>query len=96
MNVALRRRLMIAWLALSAITLIYLGVDSSDQGAARRPSTLITTAAIAMALIKMRIIVREFMETRRAPIVLRRLTDAWMILIAATLISAYYIGLALH
>ena len=96
MNIALHKRLMIAWLVLSAITLIYLGVDSSDQGSARTPSTLITTAAIVLALIKMRIIVREFMETRRAPILLRRLTDTWIILIGTALLATYYIGLAIH
>jgi hypothetical protein len=94
MNTAANTRPAVAWLILSAITLIYLAVDSPDHGSARTPSTLITTAAIALALIKMRIIVGEFMEVRRAPTLLRRLTDAWLLLIAAALLGSYYLGLA--
>ncbi|MFI6779419.1 cytochrome C oxidase subunit IV family protein [Nocardia sp. NPDC050412] len=71
-------------------------VDSGNHGAALRPSTVITSAAIVMALIKVRIIFREFMEVRRAPALLCRLTDLWVLLIAASLLGSYYVGLAVR
>ncbi len=43
----------------------------------------------------MRIIFREFMEVRQAPKLLRRLTDAWVILIGISLFGSYAVGLAL-
>ena len=41
-------------------------------------STAVTVAAICLALVKVRIIMREFMEVRHAPPLLRRLTDLWI------------------
>ena len=42
---------------------------------------MVTVSAIVIALIKVRIIFREFMEVRHAPALLCRLTDAWVVLI---------------
>jgi hypothetical protein len=42
-----------------------------------------------MALIKVRIIFREFMEVRHAPVLLCRLTDLWVVLTGATLLGCY-------
>ncbi|MBV9515168.1 MAG: cytochrome C oxidase subunit IV family protein, partial [Mycobacteriaceae bacterium] len=69
---------------------------SVDRGGALSGSAVVTTSAIVIALIKVRIIFREFMEVRRAPAVLRRLTDAWIVLIAVSLLSSYFIGMALR
>jgi hypothetical protein len=60
-----------------------------------RPSTVVTVSAIAIALIKVRIIFREFMEVRHAPALLCRLTDAWVVLIAVCLIGSYFVGLSI-
>ena len=53
-----------------------------------------TVLAICFALIKVRIIIREFMEVRNAPQVLRRLTDFWILLMAVALLGVYFAGLA--
>jgi hypothetical protein len=45
-------------------------------------------------LIKVRIIMREFMEVRGAPLVLRRLTDFWVVLMAVALLGVYFAGKA--
>jgi hypothetical protein len=87
------RRLLLAWLVVSLITLAYVAMDYSvDRGRALRPSTAVTLAAIVIALVKVRIIFREFMEVRHAPAVLARLTDVWVGLIGVSLFATYLLG----
>lgn len=80
------------WAVLAMLTLGYLWIDHSVHGT----SVVLTTSVIVIALIKVRIIFREFMEVREAPARLRRLTDAWVLLIAAGLFGSYFIGLAIN
>jgi hypothetical protein len=90
------KRLLIVWLVLSAMTLAYVWMDSSvDNDGILRPSAVVTVSAIVIALIKVRIIFREFMEVRHAPALLCRLTDAWVVIMAACLLGSYFIGLAI-
>jgi hypothetical protein len=92
-GVTFSKRLLIAWLTLSAMTLVYVWMDHSvDTAETLRASPVVTVSAIVIALIKMRIILREFMEVRHAPIWLRRLTDGWVMLIATLLIGTYIVG----
>jgi hypothetical protein len=96
-NAQARRRSLIALLVLVAITLGYLALDRSADGrSAYRASSVVTTIAIALALVKARIIFREFMQVRNAPALLCRLTDLWVVLIGATLLGSYFLGLAVH
>lgn len=85
------KRLLFVWLILAALTLSYLWIDHTANGSLRS-SALITSSVIVIALIKVRIIFREFMEVRQAPVLLCRLTDAWVALIAVVLLSCYFIG----
>jgi hypothetical protein len=88
--------LLIVWLILTAMTLAYVWIDhTADQNGTLRPSTVVTVSAIGIALIKVRIIFREFMEVRHAPVLLCRLTDAWVVLIAACLLGSYFAGSAI-
>ena len=57
-------------------------------------TTVVTVTAILIALVKVRIIFREFMEVRHAPAWLRRLTDAWVLLVGAALLGSYFVGTA--
>lgn len=88
-------RLFVVWLILVGITVAYLAIDraANDHGFATA-STAVTVAAICLALVKVRIIMREFMEVRTAPPVLRRLTDYWIVLMAAALLGVYLAGKA--
>jgi len=88
------KRLLVVWLALSAITLAQLGVGSVDSQTALAPNAAIAASAIGIALIKVRIIFREFMEVRHAPVLLGRLTDLWVVLTGAMLLAGYLTGLA--
>jgi hypothetical protein len=49
-----------------------------------------------LALVKVRLIFREFMQVRNAPVLLCRLTALWATLIGAVLPGTYFIGLAVH
>ncbi|OBH50002.1 cytochrome C oxidase subunit IV family protein [Mycobacterium sp. E2479] len=77
---------------LAALTLAYLWIDRS-AGGLLKSSAVVTSSVIVIALIKVRIIFREFMEVRDAPVLLCRLTDAWVVLIAAVLLGSYFVGM---
>jgi hypothetical protein len=89
------KRLFGAWLILVAISLVYLWIDhaATHQGIPTA-NTVVTVGAICFALIKVRIIMREFMAVRSAPRVLRRLTDYWILLMAVALLGVYLAGKA--
>ena len=95
MHAPFNRRLFVVWLVLVAITLTYRWIDhSADHGGVAVPSTLVSVTAICLALVKVRIIMREFMEVRNAPPLLCRLTDLWVVLMAAALLGVYFGGKA--
>jgi Prokaryotic Cytochrome C oxidase subunit IV len=92
-----KRRALIVWLLLVAITLGYLALDRSVDGqGAYRASSVVTTVAIVAALVKVRFIFREFMQVRNAPVVLLALTDLWVLVIGGTLLGSYFAGMAVH
>lgn len=96
MSGTFNKRLAIVWLILSAMTLVYVWLDEAvDQNGTLKASTVVTVSAIVIALVKVRIIFREFMEVRHAPALLRRLTDAWVVLMAVCLLGSYFIGSAI-
>ena len=86
------KRLLIVWLVLASLTLAYLWIDHSVDGS-HSASAVVTSSVIVIAVIKVRIIFREFMEVRQAPVLLCRLTDAWVVLIAASMLACYFIGM---
>ena len=95
MEISPKRRLLIAWLVLVAITVMYLWIDRSVDGdGVLVASTTATVAAIVLALVKFRIIVRELMDVRHAPAILRRLTDLLVVVIAVALLGTYLVGRA--
>lgn len=97
MNITFNKRVPIAWLALTVLTMCYLWIDhAADGDTALPPSAIATAAAIVIALVKVRVIFREFMEVRHAPPLLCRLTDGWVLLIGAALLGSYFFGTAMR
>ena len=95
MSTKFNKRLLVVWLILTSMTLAYVWMDhTADHNGTLRASTVVTVSAIAIALIKVRIIFREFMEVRHAPALLCRLTDAWVVLIGVCLLGSYFVGSA--
>lgn len=95
MKTTFNKRLLLVWVVLALFTLSYLWIDHSLSGSLT-PSALVTSSVIVIALVKVRIIFREFMEVRQAPVLLCRLTDAWVVLIGAALLGSYFIGTAIR
>ena len=94
MNTGFEKRLIVAWLVLSAMTVTQLAVGSLDGRAAFEPNAAITVSAIVIALVKVRIIFREFMDVRHAPLWLCRLTDLWVGFAGVSLLGCYFAGRA--
>ena len=93
MKPSAKTRLFVAWCVLVAISLIYLWIDhTASAGGVALASTTVTVAAIGFALVKVRIILREFMGVRHAPPLLRRLTDLLVVIMAVALLGTYAIG----
>jgi hypothetical protein len=93
--VKFNKRLLVVWVILSSLTLGYLWIDHSVDGSLKS-SAMVTSSVIVIALIKVRIIFREFMEVRNAPVLLCRLTDAWVVVVAVALLSSYFVGMQLR
>jgi hypothetical protein len=89
------KRLLVVWLALSAITGVSLWLGLADGTAPLTPNTAVTAGAIGIALVKTRIIFREFMDVRHAPVRLGRITDAWLVTTGVCLLGIYLAGKAL-
>lgn len=95
MKIGFEKRLFVVWLALSAITLAQLGIDSLDDRGVLVPNAWITVSIVLIALIKVRLILREFMELRHARARLVRLADLWVLVTGGALLGSYFLGLAL-
>jgi cytochrome c oxidase subunit IV len=90
------KRLFAVWLILSGITVLYLAIDhSAEKHGVRTASEVASVSAIVLALVKVRIIMREFMEVREAPRLLCLLTDGLIVIMAVVLLGSYLIGRAL-
>jgi len=90
-----KTRLFAAWFVLVAITLSYLWIDhAANARDMLLASTAVTMAAIGFALVKVRIILREFMDVRHAPPLLRRFTDLLVAIMAVALLGTYIVGKA--
>ena len=93
MHPSTERRLAVAWVIVVAITLVYVMIDRSADGEhALAASTAASIGAIVLALVKLRIIMREFMDVRHAPKVLRTLTDALLVVMGLSLLGTYLVG----
>ena len=96
MTTTLNKRLLIVWAILTSMTLVYVWLDHSvDENGTLKASTVVTVSAIVIALIKVRIIFREFMEVRHAPALLCRLTDGWVVIMGVSLLGTYFVGSAI-
>ena len=96
MNLSAERRLTVAWIVVVVVTLLYLLIDGwVDDNGALAASTSASVEAIALALAKLRIIMREFMDVRHAPRMLRAMTDALVIIMGLCLLGTYLVGRAI-
>jgi hypothetical protein len=86
-------RTTLIWFSLCAITLLSWWLGTHHVQGSFVPNAAVTLGVIAIAVIKVRVIFREFMEVRLAPALLRYLTDTWLALTAVALVATYMIAL---
>lgn len=77
-----------AWIVLLVATAItwYLG----EAGAAGTGAII---AMLAIAFIKGRLVILDFMELRNAPLLWRLLLEGWLIVVSSLILIAYWISL---
>jgi hypothetical protein len=90
------KRLAVICFVLCAITVVSWWIGSHHNHRAFTPNSAVTFSVISIAAVKVRLIISEFMEARHAPPLLRRITDAWLSLLVATLLAIYAIGMGFH
>jgi heme/copper-type cytochrome/quinol oxidase subunit 4 len=81
------RRPTIVWTVLMAATITTTWVLSKDAFAA----TVGTGGTLALAALKVRLVLLDFMELRRAPIPLRVVFEAWSVAVP-TMIFCFYLA----
>jgi hypothetical protein len=89
MDKLIEARLFRVWLVLSAITLFSWWLGSEHAGT----NAVVTYAALLVVAVKVRIIVVEFMEARRASKKLQLAMDAWLFLLLTALAAIYALKL---
>jgi hypothetical protein len=90
MKAKLHDRLTYVWVMLSAITILswWLG-RTAHAGGHVVANTPVTIGVLAIALVKARLIMRQFMEVRTAPRWLLISTDAWLVIFFGAVLAIY-------
>ncbi|ORV41101.1 prokaryotic cytochrome C oxidase subunit IV family protein [Mycolicibacter engbaekii] len=78
-----------SWVVLVAITVLAWWLSPGHTAGPVQPSIPITVTVIALSAVKARLIIRNFMEVRTAPIWLRRATDAWLAVLWLAVLGIY-------
>ena len=79
------------WLLLVAITVGSWWLAPAQYSDALQASVPITALALALTLIKSRLIIRQFMEVRTAPRWLKLATDGWLVVLFGAIFTIYLI-----
>lgn len=87
-HLAARSRAVSVWLVLVTATLLSWWLVEHDSV----PARVATTAALAIAAFKARLVFLHFMELRSAPWPWRALFEAWALLCTAAMLAAYWLG----
>jgi Prokaryotic Cytochrome C oxidase subunit IV len=86
---SVKNRLTVVWVVLAALTVVSWALAPGHSAGPVAASVPITVVVLAMALIKSRLIIREFMEVRAAPAWLRAATDAWLVVLFGAVLVIY-------
>lgn len=86
-----RFRLTIVLALMIAVTVLSWFLGTGGGGHPMVKSLTISAAVIFIALFKVRVIMREFMEVGLAPAWVRRLSDAWIVLFFGALFVVHFV-----
>jgi hypothetical protein len=85
------KRLAIVLLLIISVTVLSWYLGTGGGGHPMQANLAISAAVIFIALFKVRVIMREFMEVGLAPAWVRRTSDAWLVLFFAALFVVNYV-----
>ncbi len=88
-NSTIHMRITRIWIFLSAITILSWALGSARGGKEFSPSIPITVGVLAIAFVKARFIIWDFMGVRAAPTWLRLFTDTWLATLATVILALY-------
>jgi hypothetical protein len=92
MTSLIRNPLTIVWALLTTVT-IASSLIALEGGAAHQINTMVTTAVLLIAAVKAYLVIRYFMEVRRAPLWLKATTGGWVLGLFTLLLSFYFASL---
>jgi heme/copper-type cytochrome/quinol oxidase subunit 4 len=81
----LRKPVTIVWAALMLATCASTWLLSKNSVTPE----VATVAIMLIAAVKVRLVIRYFMEVRRAPLALRFICDGWLLAVTALIITVY-------
>lgn len=84
----LRNPLTYAWAFLTAVTLVSWWI-SRGTGGPLQLNTAITLGVLLIAVVKVHLVIRYFMEVRHAPAWLKRVTFVWLLTLFLLLSGTY-------
>lgn len=90
MGLSSQKRLIVTWTALVAVTALAWWIGAHHGTGPLHPDAAVAIGAIAIALIKVRVIMREFMDVRSALPRLKLVTDAWLAVFGTAMLLAYF------
>jgi hypothetical protein len=92
MTALIRNPLTIVWALLTTVTVVS-SLIALDGGATHQINTTVTTAVLLIAAVKAYLVIRHFMEVRRAPVWLKATTSGWVLGLFTLLLSFYFASL---
>jgi hypothetical protein len=92
MTSLIRNPLTIVWALLTTVTIVS-SLIALDGGAAQQINATVTTAVLLIAAVKAYLVIRHFMEVRRAPVWLKATTSGWVVGLFTLLLSFYFASL---
>ena len=81
----LRKPVTIVWAALMLATIASTWLLSGNSVTPE----VATVAIMLIAAVKVRLVMRHFMEVRRAPLLLRLVCDGWLLAVTALILTVY-------
>jgi len=83
----LRKPVSIVWAALMLATCASTWLLSKDSVTPE----VATVAIMLIAALKVRLVIRHFMEVRRAPLALQFVCDSWLLAVTALIVTVYLV-----
>ena len=88
-RISAEARINYVWILLSGLTILAWALAGIHGEHRITPSGPGTIAVLAIAGVKGRMIIRQYMEVRTAPRWLRRVTDGWLVVVMVTIAVMY-------